>query len=75
MRSARERKPYNIPAKRRYHDRGAYENIQIEKLTLDSLVNNYLCCGENSMCVLLKKCECLDVCKYGQRYIELTQKG
>lgn len=48
--------------------------MQPDKLPMDSLVKNYLCCGENSMCVLLNRCECLDVCKYGQRYIELQQK-
>ena len=51
--------------------------MQLEKISFNSLVRNYLCCSENSMCVLLGRCECLDVCRYGQRYLELkeSQKG
>ena len=66
-------KPNNIPAKKAQPARGGYGEMQLEKIGFQSLVKNYLCCGESSMCVILGKCECLDVCRYGQRYLELKQ--
>lgn len=70
-------KPHNVPVKKMQYARGGYGEMQLEKISFNSLVKNYLCCSENSMCVLLGKCECLDVCCYGQRYLELkeAQKG
>ena len=67
-------KSHNIPANRTEYIRGGYDGMQIEKISFNSLVQNYLCCSVNSMCVLLGKCECLDVCRYGQRYLELKEK-
>ena len=70
-------KPHNAPVRKMQHARGGYDEMQLEKISFNSLVKNYLCCSENSMCVLLGRCECLDVCRYGQRNLELkeSQKG
>lgn len=66
-------KKYGSAAPRRMT--GAYDTHGVwpETLTLDSLVRNYLCLGEDSDCVRMHKCECLDACKFGQRYLELTE--
>ncbi len=50
------------------------DDVRIEKLSMKSLVRNYLCSGAQSICVATGKCECLDRCRYGQRYVELTRK-
>jgi len=40
------------------------------KIKLKRLINEYLCDKEKSRCVRTRKCECLDVCVYGQVYIK-----
>lgn len=42
----------------------------VEKLSQKRLIRHFLCDGENSSCVLYHQCECLQACKYGQRYIQ-----
>ncbi len=53
------------------------ENIQPQrakkKISLKRLIRTFLCEQEFSQCVLKRQCECLDVCKYGQQYIQSTK--
>ena len=65
-------KKYNTDAPRRTTMAYNSHGVQPENLELDSLVKNYLCLGEDSDCVRIHKCECLDACRFGQRYLELT---
>ncbi len=65
-------KKYNTDAPRRTTMAYNSHGVLPENLELDSLVKNYLCLGEDSDCVRMHKCECLDACKFGQRYLELT---
>lgn len=42
-------------------------------MTVKCLMRSFLCERERSQCVTKGECECLDVCKYGQRYIEIVK--
>ncbi len=46
----------------------------INRLSKKGLINRYLCDGSNSQCVQRHRCECLDVCKYGQRYLQIVEE-
>lgn len=50
------------------------KHVDLKKITAKKLFKHYLCDGERSLCVVKRQCECLDACKFGQRYIELTEK-
>lgn len=49
-----------------------YREKKLEDLKLGELVRRHLCSGALSECAVKRCCEMLDVCRYGQRYIELT---
>lgn len=58
-------KPGTVPDEHREKEK------QKEKITTKKqLIRSYLYCGENSPCVVLRQCECLDACRYGQQYIK-----
>ena len=48
--------------------------VRIEKLSKKALVRSYLCSGARSLCVATGQCECLDQCRYGQRYVALARE-
>lgn len=54
-------------------ERGGYKAP--EKIGLRSLVRIYLCERGASECVRTRQCACLDKCRYGQRYIDLTEEN
>ena len=49
------------------------EKDRIDAMTVKCLMRSFLCERECSLCVTKGECECLDVCKYGQRYIEIVK--
>ena len=61
-------RPCHIRLRRKYTKKQRV--IKAEKL-----LKSYLCMGKDSDCVRLRKCECLDVCRYGQQYIQQTENG
>lgn len=61
----------NIEARNNKPD---YYGANVENLTLESIIGHYLCEGLSSECVVKGRCEVLDCCQYGQRYI-LLMKG
>lgn len=46
-----------------------------KQFNIKRFVRTYLCAREFSRCVVLRTCECLDVCQYGRKYIEATKGG
>lgn len=53
-------------------ERRQARNENPRKVTKRGLIRNYLCMGADSPCVQYRACECLDACRYGQKYIEMT---
>ena len=51
-----------------------HAGIDPDSLGLKSLMKHHLCKGEFSDCVSRRTCDCLDVCRFGQRYIALTKE-
>ena len=51
-----------------------YTGVNPDSISLYSLVKHHLCKGEFSDCVSRRACDCLDVCRFGQRYIALTKE-
>jgi len=49
-------------------------SANIDQLSQKRLIRNYLCDGANSFCVLHHSCECLESCKYGQRYLQTLEE-
>ncbi len=47
--------------------------VDVEKIPLKKLKRDYLCMKAKSLCARIRACPCLDRCRYGQRYIELTR--
>ena len=47
---------------------------ELQKISLKALVRKYLCEQGESACVKQRGCEMLKICRYGQRYIELTEE-
>jgi len=42
----------------------------VDQISQKRLIRHYLCDGKKSSCVLFHTCECLNVCKFGQRYLQ-----
>ncbi len=49
------------------------QSQKAKKITVKRLIRSYLCDQERSRCVVTRRCECLDVCQYGQQYIQSTK--
>ena len=47
----------------------------VDALSQQVLLRNYLCAGEHSACVTRHVCECLNVCRYGQRYLQTIKEA
>lgn len=62
-------KPGIVPAEHKEK-----ENIKIKTISTQRLIKSYLCGGADSRCVVSRQCECLDVCQYGQQYINQTSE-
>lgn len=51
------------------------DDIDVDSIPLAKLKRDYLCLCAKSACVKRRACPCLDKCRYGQRYLELTGDG
>lgn len=49
-----------------------HSGIDPDTIDLQSLLKHHLCKGEHSECVSKGTCECLEICRFGQRYVALT---